>query len=57
VKAPNLNALTDSHIRANEHRFAALARQLADDADAGKPYAHILHEIILARHMERTGRP
>ena len=55
VKASNPNRLLAERLRANEQRFAALARQLADDADAGKPYGHILHELSLARHMETTG--
>jgi len=57
MKATSLNRLLSGQLHDRERRFAALARQLADDADAGKPYAHILHELILARHVELTARP
>lgn len=39
----------------NTNRYAALARQLADNAIASKPNEGTLEQIILTRQIERNG--
>lgn len=48
--------LPKARVTFNNNRFAALARQLADAIDAGQVYTSIVHEIVLTRHIERTGQ-
>ncbi len=56
MPAPSNTALPSTAPEFNTVRYAAFARQLADNALAGKPTETILQQILLTRQIERNGK-
>jgi len=56
MSAPKDTSLPATSPEFNTVRYAAFARQLADNALAGKPTETILQQILLTRQIERNGK-
>ena len=55
AQPPKTPTLPASSADFNSRRYAALARQFADNALASKPNEQIIQQIIVTRQIERNG--
>ena len=55
AQTPKNPALPASSADFNNRRYAALARQFADNAIAAKPNQTVIEQIIVTRQIERNG--